>query len=110
MKREEDVLAQLEDLFAQATKERSHYYVGSVVKKAINEITALRKGAKGIKRVPVYLHHNHMTNPIGEVSIACKFFPTNIDWVITFCGKRMTMKHIDISAAGLTWIPERERK
>jgi hypothetical protein len=34
----------LRDLHKQATVERSHYYVGSCVSDAINEITLLRKG------------------------------------------------------------------
>jgi len=37
-----DILDQLKDLHKQATKERSHYYVGSIVEKSIAEITALR--------------------------------------------------------------------
>lgn len=37
-----DVLDKLEDLYKQATTERSHYYVAGVVKAAIAEIRRLR--------------------------------------------------------------------
>jgi hypothetical protein len=40
-----DILEDLKDLHKQATVERSHYYVGSVVKRAIAEIEQLRAGA-----------------------------------------------------------------
>jgi hypothetical protein len=39
---QEDVLDKLEDLYKQATTERSHYYVAGVVKEAIAEIQRLR--------------------------------------------------------------------
>lgn len=34
------LIADLEDLLVQATEERSHYYVGSVVRRALAELTA----------------------------------------------------------------------
>ena len=37
-----DILERLADLLKQATEERSHYYVASVVKDAIMEIGTLR--------------------------------------------------------------------
>lgn len=39
---EPDIITQLDDLLRQATVERSHFYVGSVVKKAMQEILELR--------------------------------------------------------------------
>lgn len=38
-----DIVEKLFDLHKQATKERSHYYVGSLVRDAIDEIMKLRK-------------------------------------------------------------------
>lgn len=38
-----DIIDNLEGLYTQATKERSHFYVADVVEEAITEITALRK-------------------------------------------------------------------
>jgi hypothetical protein len=37
-----DLLADLKDLHQQATKERSHFYVGKCCERAIDEITRLR--------------------------------------------------------------------
>jgi len=37
-----DILEKLVDLHAQATKERSHYYTGAVIKQAMEEISILR--------------------------------------------------------------------
>lgn len=37
-----DILGQLDDLLKQATEERSHYYVGHVVERAVAEIASLR--------------------------------------------------------------------
>lgn len=37
-----DILDKLADLHSQATKERSHFYVGACVKEAIKEIEDLR--------------------------------------------------------------------
>jgi hypothetical protein len=39
----DDILVKLADLHKQATTERSHYYVASVVREAIAEITRLRE-------------------------------------------------------------------
>lgn len=38
----DDIITKLIDLHGQATKERSHYYVASVVREAMVEITSLR--------------------------------------------------------------------
>jgi hypothetical protein len=38
-----DILDDLKDLYLQATTERSHYYVASCCKRAIEEIELLRK-------------------------------------------------------------------
>lgn len=39
----EDIVAKLTDLLKQATTERSHYYVASVVREAIAEIQRLQE-------------------------------------------------------------------
>jgi hypothetical protein len=44
-----DIMEKLEDLHAQATEERSHYYTGSVIREAAREIAALRKENEELK-------------------------------------------------------------
>jgi hypothetical protein len=43
---ETDILAKIDDLIVQATKERSHFYTASVLKAARQEIVSLRKDLK----------------------------------------------------------------
>ena len=47
LKERADVVEQLRDLHQQATHERSHFYVGSVVRSAIHEILTLRERLAG---------------------------------------------------------------
>ncbi len=42
VKKPDDILVKLASLHAQATEERSHYYVGACVREAIAEIVWLR--------------------------------------------------------------------
>jgi hypothetical protein len=49
-KKPEDILLKLASLHAQATEERSHYYVGSCVREAIAEITWLRSQIDALKQ------------------------------------------------------------
>lgn len=41
-----DIIAKIDDLIVQATKERSHYYTANVLKAARQEILSLRKDLK----------------------------------------------------------------
>lgn len=43
MRLEKDIMEALAELLVQATEERSHYYVASVVRQAIKEIARLRE-------------------------------------------------------------------
>lgn len=45
-----DIVEKLHDLHKQATVERSHFYVGSCVTEAIQEIEAMRHFLKGMQR------------------------------------------------------------
>jgi hypothetical protein len=38
-----DIISRLEDLYIQATRERSHYYTGIIIKEALMEIIKLRE-------------------------------------------------------------------
>lgn len=44
-----DLLDKIKDLHKQATEEKSHYYVGSVLKECFTEISCLRFKLKMIK-------------------------------------------------------------
>lgn len=48
--KDKKLLADLRDLHKQATEERSHYYVGSVVERAIKELST-RKQCKACKEL-----------------------------------------------------------
>ena len=45
-----DLLERIEDLHKQATKEKSHYYVGSILKECYTEISCLRFKLEMIKK------------------------------------------------------------
>jgi hypothetical protein len=47
MPQERDLMVDLLDLHHQATTERSHYYVGRCIRRAIAEIATLRTGWEG---------------------------------------------------------------
>lgn len=44
-----DILDKLEDLHKQATVDRSHYYTGSLIREAIEEIADLRRQITSLK-------------------------------------------------------------
>ncbi|WP_316397322.1 hypothetical protein [Bradyrhizobium sp. 33ap4] len=44
-----DILADLGDLYKQATEERSHYYTGACIRRAMTEIAALRVACERLR-------------------------------------------------------------
>lgn len=62
-----DILERLRDLLHQATVERSHYYTGSCVKDAIDEIELLRGKLKESNAAcRAFLRELTLTKPQGE--------------------------------------------
>ena len=61
-----DVLAQLKDLHHQATHERSHFYVGGVVRSAICEILNLRSDLR-----IALAAQSHEATPTPQASTVC---------------------------------------
>ena len=87
MSKNDDILNELNNLLEQATKERSHHYVGHVILKAYAEIVKLRLEAMSANRSPTQFAYDaackaleHWRQEARRLAKLAKTEPRGMDW------------------------------